>query len=117
MTPIALEAYRGDWHDGADIYKVWRDTWMKIATSPEWAREPHAWQQIHINSPEDELRMPFTELYKIGEDCAKHGVKAIQLVGWNYGGQDQGNPSHDPDPRLGTFNQLKEAIREIRLWG
>ena len=49
--------------------------------------------------------------------CAKHGVKAIQLVGWNDGGQDQGNPSHDFDSRLGTFNELKEAIARIQSMG
>lgn len=53
----------------------------------------------------------------MGEECARHGVKAIQLVGWNDGGQDQGNPSHDPDPRLGTFEELKKAIAEIRAMG
>jgi hypothetical protein len=117
LTPIALEAYLGDWHFGVDIYKQWRDGWMKIAQPPEWAREPHAWQQIHINSPEDELRIPFRELVKVGEECARHGVKAIQLVGWNHGGQDQGNPSHDPDPRLGTFEELKAAIHQIQDLG
>ena len=90
---------------------------MAPATIPEWAREPHSWQQIHINSPEDELRVPFTELVHIGEECARHGVKAIQLVGWNDGGQDQGNPSHDPDPRLGTFAELKQAIADIQALG
>jgi hypothetical protein len=117
LTPIAVEAYRGGWQAGVDIYKAWRDSWMAPATIPAWAREPHSWQQIHINSPEDELRVPFTELVHIGEECARHGVKAIQLVGWNDGGQDQGNPSHDPDPRLGTFEELKQAIAGIQALG
>lgn len=117
LTPIALEAFIGGWQKGVDIYKNWRDTWMKTAVGPDWAREPHSWQQIHINSPEDELRMSFIDLVKIGEDCARHGVKAIQLVGWNDGGQDQGNPSHDYDPRLGTFEELKEAIARIKDMG
>lgn len=117
LTPVALEAFEGGWQKGVDIYKEWRSSWMKTAEVPQWAREPHSWQQIHINSPEDELRMFFRDLVKIGEDCAKHGVKAIQLVGWNDGGQDQGNPSHDPDPRLGTFEELKEAIAKIQAMG
>jgi hypothetical protein len=117
LTPIALEAYQGDWHFGVDIYKSWRDGWMKIAQPPEWAREPHAWQQIHINSPEDELRIPFRELIRANQECALHGVKVIQLVGWNDGGQDQGNPSHNPDPRLGTFEELAAAIAEIQSLG
>ncbi len=117
LTPIAMEAYRGGWQQGVDIYKRWRDTWLKPPRIPDWAKEPHAWQQIHINSPEDELRIRFSDLVQIGEDCARHGVKAIQLVGWTEGGQDQGNPSHDPDPRLGTFEELKEAIAKIQAMG
>jgi hypothetical protein len=35
LTPIALEAYQGGWQQGADIYKAWRDTWMKPARKPE----------------------------------------------------------------------------------
>jgi hypothetical protein len=117
LTPIALQAYQGDWQQGVDVYKTWRSSWMKAAQPPAWAREPHSWQQIHINSPEDELRLRFCDLVTVGEECARHGVKAIQLVGWNDGGQDQGNPSHDPDPRLGTFDELKAAIAAIRALG
>ncbi|MGC9468289.1 MAG: DUF6259 domain-containing protein [Anaerolineae bacterium] len=117
LTPVALEAYQGGWQQGVDIYKQWRDTWMRTPEVPAWARGPNAWQQIHINSPEDELRIPFRDLAKVGEDCARRGVKAIQLTGWTVGGQDQGNPSHDPDPRLGTFEELREVIAAIQAMG
>ena len=117
LTPIALAAFTGGWQRGVDIYKRWRDTWTKHPQPPRWAAEPHAWLQLHINSPEDELRMRFTELPAVAAECAKYGVKAIQLVGWNDGGQDQGNPSHDPDPRLGTFEELKQAIADCQNLG
>ncbi|NLF30789.1 MAG: hypothetical protein GX591_07875 [Planctomycetes bacterium] len=117
LTPIVLAAFRGGWQQGADLYKRWRDGWMGTAIPPAWAAEPHAWQQIHINSPEDELRMRFGDLVAVGEQCARHGIAAIQLVGWNDGGQDQGNPSHTPDPRLGTPEELAEAIRKIQAMG
>jgi hypothetical protein len=35
----------------------------------------------------------------------------------NQGGQDRGNPSHDPDDRLGTWDDLKTAIAEIQAFG
>ena len=117
LTPVALEAYRGNWQKGVDIYKAWRDTWMTPAVAPDWAKNPHAWLQIHINSPEDELRMRFVDLPKVAAECKKHGVAAIQLVGWNDGGQDQGNPSHDHDPRLGTLDELKTAIKACQAMG
>jgi len=117
LVSIALEAYQGGWHGGADIYKAASSAWLKPAKPPEWATKPHSWLQMHINSPEDELRLRFTELPKVAEECKRYGVEAIQLVGWNHGGQDQGNPSHDPDPRLGTFDELKEAIRKCHEIG
>lgn len=117
LTPIALEAFQGGWQQGTDIYKAWRDTWTVNAEVPDWAKDVHSWLQLHINSPEDELRLRFTDLPKVARECAEYGVKAIQLVGWNHGGQDQGNPSHDPDPRLGTYEELKQAIAECQKLG
>ena len=61
--------------------------------------------------------MQFKDLPKVGAEGKKCRVEAIQLVGWNKGGQDRGNPSHDPDPRLDTFEELKQAIKEIREMG
>lgn len=117
LTPVALEAFTGGWQKGVDIYKAWQQTWTNEAVPPAWARDVHSWLQLHINSPEDELRLRFTELPKVAEECAKYGVKAIQLVGWNDGGQDQGNPSHSFDPRLGTFDELKQAIADCQEMG
>jgi len=117
LTPIVLAPFQGGWQQGADLYKRCRDTWMDPARPPAWAAECHAWQQIHINSPEDELRMRFRDLVEVGRQCARHGIAAIQLVGWNDGGQDQGNPSHTPDPRLGTADELAEAIATLRAMG
>ena len=117
LTPIVIEPYQGDWQHGVDCYRRWRDSWMTPAMPPAWAREPHAWLQIQMNSPEDELRFRFTDLVKVGEECARHGVRAIQLVGWNDGGQDQNNPSHDPDPRLGSPAELRAAIAAVRALG
>ena len=42
---------------------------------------------------------------------------AIQLVGWNHGGQDGGDPSLDTDPGLGTWQELHDAIAQIQAKG
>ena len=115
LTPIAIQPFAGDWHAGADIYRRARDAWFVAAQPPRWAAEPGSWLQLHVNSPEDELRAAYRDLPQVGRQCADAGIGAIQLVGWNEGGQDQGNPSHRPDPRLGTEDELRSAIRTIQI--
>ena len=114
---IRLEPYRGDWSAGIGIYKRWRATWFKRTPAPDWVKSVHSWQQIQINSSEDRLLFPYEKLVKYAETCARYGVKAIQLTGWNVGGQDRDTPNHDTDPRLGTTEDLKRAIAGSRALG
>lgn len=117
LLPFAMDAYQGSWGVGAECYKASSVRWNKLPELPSWAKDPYSWLQIQINSPEDELRMQFKDFPKVGAECKKYNVKVIQLVGWNKGGQDRGNPSHDPDPRLGTWEELKTAIKEVQAMG
>lgn len=117
LAPIVLAPYRGDWHSGVDIYKRWLTTWFHPLPMPPWAQDVHAWQQLQINSAEDDLRTRYVDLPRRVADDAKHGVTVIQLVGWNHGGQDRDNPTDDTDPRLGTAAELKDAIARIENMG
>ena len=118
LLPFFMDAYVGDWSVGALCYRKRSAEWSSLPdTIPEWAKNPHAWMQLQINSPEDELRMQYKDLPKIAEECKKYGVQVIQLTGWNKGGQDRGNPCHETDPRLGTREDLKCAIKEIQEMG
>lgn len=117
LKPIIFQPYVGDWQKGADNYKEWRKTWIRSLPCPGWAKKVHSWQQLHINSSEDYPRCSYKDLVRYATECAKYGVKAIQLTGWNRGGQDKGNPSHDIDPRLGTWDDLKNAIAECKKMG
>ncbi len=114
---LVLEPFTGDWHTGADIYKAWRGTWYTAPKSPAWVRDVHSWQQIQINSSEDRLSFPYKDLTKYAEACKRWGVKAIQLTGWQLGGQDRDFPLHDTDPRLGTAQEFKDAIAASKAMG
>jgi hypothetical protein len=117
LPSIALAAFTGGWQAGASIYRERRSTWTAPAVPPAWAAGPTAWLQLQVNSPEDELRLPFDQLPEVARSCARHGVGTIQLVGWNEGGQDRNNPNHTPDPRLGGYEALKTAIAECQRLG
>jgi Domain of unknown function (DUF6259) len=72
---------------------------------------------LQINSSEDDLRTRYVDLPKRVAANAQHRVTALQLVGWNKGGQDRDNPSDDTDPRLGSTADLKNAIAQIEKMG
>jgi hypothetical protein len=117
LPAVRLQFYEGDWHDGAVIYRARRRTWMGSSNPPVWARAPHAWQQVQMSSPEGERRYRFSDLPEIARECAEADVRAVQLVGWNDGGQDQNNPCHDADPLLGGPEELHRAIAECQALG
>lgn len=117
LSPVVLRPFTGGWEAGCDIYKVRLQARPASAVQPEWLRQPHSWLQIHVNSPEGEARIPYRLLPEIAVECARHGITAIQVTGWNLGGQDQGNPCHDTDPLLGTWEDLREAIAKSEAMG
>lgn len=117
LAPVVLRGYNGDWHAGVDCYKEWRATWFKQPHLPPWIQDVNAWQQIQIDSPEQDYRVAYSHLVEYGQECADNGVSGIQLVGWNHGGQDGGDPAQDTDPGLGTWQDLHDAIAQIQAKG
>ena len=105
-----MQPYDGDWHAGLDVYKQWRATWFGKPISLAWALDVHSWLQLQSRWGRAGLQHSYRDIVKYGEECAENGVTAIQLVGWNHGGQDGGDPSLDTDPGLGTWQELHDAI-------
>jgi len=117
LTPVVMRTYTGDWHAGLDVYNQWRKTWFGKPHTPSWALDVHSWTQLRVNGAEQEFNVPYRELPKYIDDCAANGVAAIQVTGWNHGGQDGGDPSLDVDPGMGTWDELHEAILYARTKG
>ena len=117
LAPVVMHFYSGDWHAGVDLYKEWRATWFKPPHVPAWIKDVNSWQQLQIGSPEQDWRVPYTNLISYARECADNGVSAIQLVGWNNGGQDGGDPAQDTDPGLGTWQQLHDFIAQSQGMG
>ena len=117
LAPVVVRCYPGDWHSGVDLYKEWRATWFKPPHLPDWVREVHSWTMLRMNTPEEDYTIPYTNFVKYGEEYAANGVKAVQLVGWNVGGQDRDDPSQDTDPKLGTWQEFHDAIAKVQALG
>ena len=117
LAPIVMRGYKGDWHKGVDVYKEWRNAWFKKPHLPDWAREVHSWTMLRMNTPEEDYTISYKKFVEYGEEYAQYGVKAVQLIGWNIGGQDGGDPSQDTDPHLGTWQEFHDSIAKVQSLG
>lgn len=117
LAPIVICLYKGTWHKGIEPYTTWRKSWYNRRKQPAWLDEVDCWMTLHINSPEGCCRYRYDQLPEIVREAKEYGVGALQLIGWARDGQDGAEPYQDTDPRLGTREELIEAIRQIEEMG
>lgn len=115
--PVALEVHKGDWHQASSIYRSWFDQHFTVRRAPDWLRKENAWQSIILSNSEDVVAHRFTELPKLAADAKKYGITTFEILGWDIGGIDRGYPQYQPDPRLGTPEEFRDALAKMRAMG
>ena len=115
--PVALQVHQGDWHQGSEVYRAWFDQHFPIKRPPTWLRKEMAWQSIIISNCEDVIVWKFKDLPKLAADAKKYGVTTFEILGWDMGGIDRGYPQYRPNPRLGTHEEFRQALAEIKKLG
>lgn len=115
--PIALQVHAGDWHTASGIYRSWFDQHFRIKRPLSWLRREMAWQSIIISNPEDVIVHRFSELPELAADAKKYGITTFEILGWDMGGIDRGYPQYRPNPRLGTPEEFRKALADIRAVG
>jgi len=115
--PVALQVHNGDWHSASKIYRSWFDEHFKIDRPPDWLRKENAWQSIILSNSEDVVVHRFNELPKLAADAKKYRITTFEILGWDMGGIDRGYPQYRPNPRLGTPEEFKKALADVRALG
>lgn len=116
--PIALQVHHGDWHEGSHLYRAFYDQHFPgIFRKPDWLRNEMAWQDVIMLNSEDVVHYRFKDLPQLAADAKKYGVTTFEILGWDIGGIDRGYPQYTPDPRLGTEQDFKNALQQIRAMG
>ncbi len=118
-SPFVVRSHKGDWiAGGREIYRPWfAKTFGLMTPDRDWIRRQSFFQMIMIMLPEGNINYTIPEIPQIARDGLKYGVTSLQIAGWQFGGHDNGYPYYEPDPRLGTWDDLKEAIRECHEMG
>jgi hypothetical protein len=115
--PVALQVHQGDWREASRIYRSWFDQHFTVRPTPDWLRQENAWQSIILSNGEDVIWHRFSELPQLAADAKKYGITTFEILGWNIGGIDRGYPQYQPDPRLGTPEEFRDALAKMRAMG
>lgn len=116
-APVVLQLHVGDWHQGSQIYRQWFDKHYHVTHQPTWLRKEMAWQSIIMSNSEDVINYKFNDLPKLAADAKKYGVTTFEILGWDRGGIDRGYPEYEPDRRLGTKDEFRNALSSIKKAG
>lgn len=109
--PVVLRCHEGDWHVGAKHYRAWFLSQFPIRKAQDsWLRQQQAVQDTIFRLPEGNLNLTFKQIPQWAKDAVDYGVKAVLISGWDVGGQDNQYPVYEPDPRLGTWDDLARGI-------
>ena len=110
-SPVVLRFHDGDWNAAGPIYRQWFvKTFGVMKPEGHWIRQQSFFQDMMFILPEGTLNMTFKEIPRWAKDARDHGVTSLMISGWNRGGHDNGYPYYEPDPRLGTYDDLKAGV-------
>ncbi len=114
-APAAMVGvHAGDWHAAADAYRTWARTWLHRPQPPEWVREADGWYGLVVSA--DGPHLPFRQIPDMLKPMRELGTNYIQVWGQMVGGANCDALPY-PNPVLGTTDEFKAAIREVRKWG
>jgi len=118
-SPVVIQFHDGDWVDGGkNIYRPWfAKTFGLMTPDKDWIRQHGFYQMIMVMLPEGNIDYTLKEIPRIAKDGLKYGITSLQIAGWQRGGHDNGYPYYEPDPRLGTWADMEEAIRKCHEVG
>lgn len=118
-APVSLLFHDGDWvAAGKQFYRPWFTGAFGLkAKEDDWISRQSFFQMIMIMLPEGNVNYRFDEIPQLARDGLKYGVTSLQIAGWQRGGHDNGYPYYEPDPRLGTWDDLQRAIAECHKMG
>ena len=106
-SPVVLRFHDGDWTAGARIYGDWFASRFDLsAPRSSWLQRNAACQECR--------GVPFRDLPRWAEAGSRFGVRELLVVGWSQGDIV---PRFEPDPRLGTRDELAAAIRRCHELG
>ena len=116
--PVSIQFHDGDWHRAAPLYREWFTAHFKMADpSKNWMYQQTGFLDSMFLLPEGNIKFRFVDIPQWAEAAKKYGITSLLISGWNVGGHDGGYPQYSPDPRLGTWKDLRKGIEACHRMG
>lgn len=117
-SPVVLRFLDGDWNAAARVYREWfKKSFGIVQPDEDWIRQQSFYLMTMFMLPEGTINYTFKDIPKWAKSAKDHGINSVQISGWQMGGHDNGYPYYEPDPRLGTWEDLEAGIRECHKMG
>lgn len=113
--PFVIGVHEGDWHWAADRYRDWARSWMAQPRVPEDIRQMDGWYGANFKQGTT-VPLGFKDIARLYDDAQYLGLSHVQLWGQMVG-DSCCYRFYYPDPRLGTVEELKKAISDLRSRG
>jgi hypothetical protein len=115
---VILQCHAGGWRESASLYREWFTGHFPVVDSTDhWLHRETAFVHTMFMLPEDNINLKLKDIPQWGKTARDFGVTSLCIAGWNIGGHDRGYPYYEPDPRLGTWEELEEGIRACHEMG
>lgn len=116
--PYAVAIHEGDWHWGADRYREWLETYIKKAQRPQWIeKSPGLIAHYDFKYQSGCIVHTFNDIPELFDKSKNIGIDHLLLAGWHTGGFDNGFPLYRPDMDLGSEDDIKNKINDVKQKG
>ncbi len=117
-SPVMFQVVKGDWLAASRLYReFFQGAFGIVQPSEDWIRRQSFFVMTMFMMPEGTIGYTFKDIPRWALAAKKAGLGAVQVSGWQMGGHDNGYPLYEPDPRLGTWEELAAGIRYCHKLG
>ncbi len=112
-SPDRVAAFhRGDWHDGARIYRAFKEPRLTARPHPAWF-DKSAGLVAHYDFKyqNQEVVHMYKDIPTLREEARAMGLDHILLSGWHRHGFDNGFPLYHADEEMGTEEELAAGMK------
>jgi len=116
--PYVVGVHEGDWHWAADRYREWARSWMQKPDVPDWVRESDGWYGVGLGPRHyrnSDVCYRFEDIPSLYEDAEYVGLNWIEV--WGQMVMNGCYRFYYPDPYLGTVDEFRKAVEEVRSRG